>query len=299
MRAAVTGTPIPEVEERLVALITARTGQMRWRPGYEAWVQSRIWQEREREPVIANLRRLVPRLETARVLDLGSGMGGLLVRLEQEGLDAVGLEYSAENCTITQLRARRYGRCPKLIRGCAEHLPLRAGSVDVILCYEVIEHVADPDALLCECRRVLAPDGVLFLTVPNRWSLYDHHYHLWGIGFLPRPAADRLVARLGRAKTSRDAGVQALAEMHYYSWRALTRRCARLGFTLTDLVEAKLAGAAEREISSRNVYRVLLPLVGPLRRLGLLLAAYRAFRWTVMHAYHVILRPGPLPPAVR
>ena len=45
-------------------------------------------------------------------------------------------------------------------------LPLAHGSVDLIWCSETLEHVADALGLLQECRRVLAPGGLLLLTTP-------------------------------------------------------------------------------------------------------------------------------------
>ncbi len=40
-------------------------------------------------------------------------------------------------------------------------------SVDVVLAEEVIEHIFDPDALVEQFRRVLAPRGLLVVTTPN------------------------------------------------------------------------------------------------------------------------------------
>jgi SAM-dependent methyltransferase len=79
--------------------------------------------------------------------------------------------------------------------------PYEAGSFDLILCMEVIEHIFDIEPrqattfsgvrhVLSECLRILRHDGILFLTTPNACStwaiqrallhqpplLYDHHF---------------------------------------------------------------------------------------------------------------------------
>lgn len=46
------------------------------------------------------------------------------------------------------------------------HLPLRDGSVDLLVCYHVLEHVPDDCAAMREIARVLSPRGIALLEVP-------------------------------------------------------------------------------------------------------------------------------------
>lgn len=48
----------------------------------------------------------------------------------------------------------------------ATKLPLRSGSVDTLVCLEVLEYVWDPPSALNEFRRVLKPGGTLVLSTP-------------------------------------------------------------------------------------------------------------------------------------
>jgi len=69
-------------------------------------------------------------------------------------------------------------------------LPHEDDTVDVVLCMEVIEHLADTDGLhtewqgdgvrtmLNESWRVLRPGGILFLTTPNAVSITAIHHAL-------------------------------------------------------------------------------------------------------------------------
>jgi len=273
-----------EVEHELVKRIKSRTAFMKWRPNYEEWVQGRVWQERYREPVLENLKRYVPDWKQVTILDLGSGMGGLVVRLQLEGCKVLGLDYCFDYCIITKLRGRRYGLQPQVINGAAEHIPLRNQSVDVIFCYEVIEHVFDPLAMLQEIRRVIRPNGLVFITVPNRWTPYDHHYHLWGINFLPRPMAEWVIKVLGRDKgTDTSAGVQKLSDMHYFSFWTFSKLAKQAGFVLFDVREHKLMEGTVKLKASR--------LISVLKKLRLLHLAYRLYRFTIMSEWHFILRP--------
>jgi len=52
-------------------------------------------------------------------------------------------------------------------------LPFADSSFEQVLCTEVLEHVSSPVSLLRDIHRVLAPGGLLILTVP--WSARVHH----------------------------------------------------------------------------------------------------------------------------
>jgi SAM-dependent methyltransferase len=53
------------------------------------------------------------------------------------------------------------GRLPDAMESVA------TGSIDVALCISVLEHLVDPDAMLAELRRVVAPGGVCIVNVPS------------------------------------------------------------------------------------------------------------------------------------
>ncbi len=58
-------------------------------------------------------------------------------------------------------------------------LPFESGAFDVVLCTQVLEHVAEPAAVLKEIQRVLKPGGKLLLTAPQSWHQHQkpHDYY--------------------------------------------------------------------------------------------------------------------------
>jgi SAM-dependent methyltransferase len=79
-------------------------------------------------------------------------------------------------------------------------MPFEDGSVDVVVLNHIYEHVVDPDAVLREIRRVLAPEGVVYLGLANRLGVVEPHYRLPFLSWLPHgPLADRYVRAFGRA----------------------------------------------------------------------------------------------------
>jgi len=51
---------------------------------------------------------------------------------------------------------------------CLTRLPLRDDSVDLLVCYHVLEHVPDDRAAMAEIARVLSPQGLALIQVPYK-----------------------------------------------------------------------------------------------------------------------------------
>ena len=115
-----------------------------------------------------------------RVLDIGAGEGYGPALLAKHAALTVGLDRDPE---AVRWAATKYGAVDRLafVAGAAEAVPLRSGSVDVVTCFQVIEHLHDPLAYLREVARALTADGTLFLTTPNRLKVgarpNPHHVH--------------------------------------------------------------------------------------------------------------------------
>ena len=112
------------------------------------------------------------------VLDAGCGVGyGTALLAGAGATEAVGIDVSSES-----VEAGRAGAPDNasFVVGDIHALPFEDGRFGLVVCFEVIEHVEEQDAVLAELARVLASDGVLALSSPHR-SVYPegnpHHLH--------------------------------------------------------------------------------------------------------------------------
>jgi SAM-dependent methyltransferase len=115
------------------------------------------------------LDRELSSVGSVRVLDVGCGAGGMLTPLSRYG-EVSGIDTSPE--LVELCRARGFDRVNV---GSAYDLPAEAGSLDLITLFDTIEHVPDDDRVLGECRRALAPGGLLFVSVPAYQFLYANN----------------------------------------------------------------------------------------------------------------------------
>jgi 2-polyprenyl-3-methyl-5-hydroxy-6-metoxy-1,4-benzoquinol methylase len=101
-----------------------------------------------------------------RILDLGCGSGYAVTRfLGGPDDEILGLDLYAPNVQYAKEHFERQG----LTFECRSTTSLSQSrrTFDVVVLADVLEHLEDPLSVLKECRRLLAADGMLLVTIPN------------------------------------------------------------------------------------------------------------------------------------
>jgi ubiquinone biosynthesis O-methyltransferase len=101
-----------------------------------------------------------------RVLDAGCGTGYGSATLAQQALSVTGLDVAPD--AIVYAREHYGDSGVRYLEGSCCAMPVADAGFDLVVSFEVIEHLADWQTFLEECRRVLAPGGLLVLSTPNR-----------------------------------------------------------------------------------------------------------------------------------
>ena len=109
-------------------------------------------------------QRLARRCVGRDVLEAGCGEGYGADLIAGVARRVTALDY--DEATVTHVRAR-YPRVEVMHANLTE-LPLADHSVDVVVNFQVIEHLWDQPRFVRECARVLRPSGVLMVSTPNR-----------------------------------------------------------------------------------------------------------------------------------
>jgi glycosyltransferase involved in cell wall biosynthesis/SAM-dependent methyltransferase len=291
--ARLAAAPLPDEEERLaeaqiramwVGILPPRL--LRAAPGTFLATQ-----RREYAAVADHLERYVP-LAGRRLLDLGCGLGTLLLEARARGAAVLGLEPDPGSLALSRYRLRRAGAgSDHLLAAVGEALPVESGALDVVTCCSVLEHVRDPLAVLREVARVLRPGGYLYLGVPNALNFQERHYKV----LLP-PGTPRPLARLWLRLRGRDPAF--LDSLHELTPRRTSALLQAAGLEIVDSpVARRLAQLATLHagvgVPRRPWVRLALHVIRFTRARFLLLALVR--RGFLVDGPWVARRPGGEP----
>jgi len=130
--------------------------------------------------------RFVANVDVRLALDLGPGLGDDIaaVRAAHPGARVVGLEAHAPYAETLRSRGVEVTTCD-IER---DAFPFDAGTVDLIVANQILEHVKEVYWILHECARVLRVGGSLVIGVPNLASF--HNRVLLAIGHQPSSLAN-------------------------------------------------------------------------------------------------------------
>ena len=103
-----------------------------------------------------------------RLLDIGCGGGLLAEPMARLGAEVVGADAAERNIAVAKVHAGQSGLDVDYRHTTAEALLAAGESFDVILCMEVLEHVADLESFLNSCAMLLRPGGLLVAATLNR-----------------------------------------------------------------------------------------------------------------------------------
>jgi ubiquinone/menaquinone biosynthesis C-methylase UbiE len=101
-----------------------------------------------------------------RILEIGCGIGTVVHELSKKGHDVIGIDISGE---AIEYGRKKYGDIHLEVQA-AETLPYEDESFEVVLSFDLFEHIAAIDKHISEVKRVLRPGGYYLFQTPNRYS---------------------------------------------------------------------------------------------------------------------------------
>jgi SAM-dependent methyltransferase len=203
------------------------------------------------------LRRLVSvRPPPARVLEIGCAHGGFVALLGWAGYEAVGTEMSP---WVSGFAHEAFG--VTVLTGPVESQDFKAGSFDVIVLNDVIEHLPDPVGTMGHCAHLLAQGGVFMIQTPE----YKEHLSYRDLV----DSKDLFIKHMDKKNDE---------HLYLYSRRSAGQLLARLGFGHIDFsnpifpydmtfvasrepVVAQDAAAVSRALEGRPVGRLVQALL--------------------------------------
>ena len=104
-----------------------------------------------------------------KILDVGCGGGILSEALAKAGAQVTGLDLSDASLQVARQHSQQQGLNIEYRYERVEDLAQKeAGTYDVVVCMEMLEHVPEPSKVIAACAQALRPGGLAFFSTINR-----------------------------------------------------------------------------------------------------------------------------------
>ncbi len=114
--------------------------------------------------------------KTGKILDIGCYKGGLFEAIKNDGnFEYFGMDVKKFNPNIKNFSQQDLNKNTKL--------PFATNSFDVVVCVDVLEHLFYPDKISKEINRILKPNGILIVSLPNEFYFMKRLKFLFGVNF--------------------------------------------------------------------------------------------------------------------
>ena len=173
----------------------------------------RDWKNKikDSQALVRDFRERVGDPKGKKILDVGSGNGGISIAFAQAGADVSGIEIEEDLYKIGQLHAKSYGVTPIFYLYDGQSLPFQDNSFDYAVSASVLEHTDDPVRYLNEILRVVKPGGSLYLGFPNKWAPIETHTQLPFLTYLPKNLRSSYIKTFHRNPLADN-------NLHFYSY---------------------------------------------------------------------------------
>lgn len=138
---------------------------------YDAYIGYQIQEARRAIPFLSKFFAI----QNARVLEVGTGMGGKGIAYACEGMDVTAIDVDEKSLELAADAAQARFANIRFLAADGTRLPFPGNLFDAVLLDSVIEHVRNPLALMQECVRVLRGDGIIFVVFPPYYGPLSGH----------------------------------------------------------------------------------------------------------------------------
>lgn len=153
------------------------------------------------------IRHLETLAASSQVLDFGAGSLRESFDIAKHGfvVTAVDLDHVRMESFASDYDWEGIGK-PRMLNALPDE-----GQFDLITAFDIIEHLEKPDEALTHIRRLLRPHGLMFVTVPNKWTVREFATKLRGPkGLPPGQAHIQFKSPLQWRRVFRDCGFEIL-----------------------------------------------------------------------------------------
>jgi 2-polyprenyl-3-methyl-5-hydroxy-6-metoxy-1,4-benzoquinol methylase len=198
------------------------------------------------------------------VADVGCGAGTQCAMWARDGHTVHGIDINPDLIALGRERAAAEGLSVELGVASATELPWPNASMDVCLCPELLEHVADWERCLEEAVRVVRPGGIVYLSTTNRLCPIQQEFNLPAYGWYPA-RLKRHYERLAMSTRPDLANHAKYPAVNWFTYYQLSDYLAARGFRCLDRFD--IAAAADHG-RLRNTILAAITLAKPLRLLA-------------------------------